>query len=134
LRPGRRQENLWTLLRPLGIPRWARHNGTRLAGCPFLMAIREFTDSSGVAWRVWSTIPRSPAIYEESLRNGWLTFASVSGRRRLAPIPRGWEEASADRLELMCRVAVIAHPTGTTPDPDAPDTPLDSTEPPPPER
>ncbi len=83
------------------------------------MPIREFTDSNGVRWRVWSTIPQAPGTYGESLRAGWLTFDSEGERRRLAPIPQGWEEASAERLELMCRAAEVAKRTGTTPDPEA---------------
>jgi hypothetical protein len=78
---------------------------------------------------VWSTIPRSPVVYDESLRDGWLTFESASGRRRLAPIPRGWENADGDRLELMCRAAEVARRSGATADPDAatpdPDAPRD---------
>jgi hypothetical protein len=96
------------------------------------MSIREFSDSAGVKWRVWSTVPRSPGV-DESLRAGWLTFESTLGRRRLAPIPRGWEEASPERLDLMCRAADAAWPTGFTPDPeatDAPEAPLDGDEPP----
>lgn len=69
------------------------------------MAVREFTDSKGVEWRVWNTRPSISLLYGEELRNGWLTFESAIERRRLAPIPGGWEEVSADRLELMCRAA-----------------------------
>jgi hypothetical protein len=89
------------------------------------MAIRDFTDSAGVAWRVWSTTPRAGAVYEESHKTGWLTFESATIRKRLAPIPRGWEEATPERLELMCRVAEIVRRTSggrpLTPDPEAPD-------------
>jgi hypothetical protein len=98
------------------------------------MPIREFTDSSGVTWRIWSTVPRSPAVYDEKLRGGWLTFESAQGRKRLAPIPRDWEHADPERLELMCRVAEVARPTGATPDPEAPEAPLGGGEPPPAER
>ena len=94
------------------------------------MAIREFTDASGVKWRVWSTVPRVSGIYETKLRAGWLTFESVSGRRRLAPIPRGWQDADAARLELMCRSAEVAKRTGLTHDPDAPDASVGDDEPP----
>jgi hypothetical protein len=88
-----------------------------------LMAIREFTDSAGTAWRVWRTTPRESAIYDESLRTGWLTFESKALRKRLAPIPRGWEDAPPDRLELMCRAAEVVRRTGrplTPPDPFEP--------------
>ena len=70
-----------------------------------LMAIREFVDSKGVTWRVWRTSPRSGYVYSEQLRSGWLTFESEQQRKRLAPIPTGWADATPDRLELMCRAA-----------------------------
>lgn len=70
-----------------------------------LMAIREFVDSKGVTWRVWRTMPRSGYVYAEQLRDGWLTFESVQQRKRLAPVPAGWADATPERLELMCRAA-----------------------------
>jgi hypothetical protein len=89
------------------------------------MAIREFTDSAGMAWRVWSTTPQPGAVYDERHKAGWLTFESARIRKRLAPIPPGWEEATRERLELMCQAAeVVRRATGTaplSPDPDAPD-------------
>jgi hypothetical protein len=89
--------------------------------------MREFTDSAGVAWRVWSTIPRADAVYDESLRSGWLTFESADTRKRLMPIPRGWEDATPERLDLMCRAAEVVRlrrgKSPLTPDPDAPDAP-----------
>jgi hypothetical protein len=88
--------------------------------------IREFTDSAGVAWRVWSTVPRADSVYDENLRSGWLTFESASVRKRLAPIPRDWQGAPTERLELMCRVAeLVRRAKGRaplTPDPEAPPT------------
>ncbi len=89
------------------------------------MAIREFTDSAGIKWRVWSTIPQAGAVYEASHKAGWLTFESATTRKRLAPIPRGWEEVTPERLELMCRAAEVVRRTSggspLTPDPDAPE-------------
>ncbi len=89
--------------------------------------IREFTDSTGTTWRVWNTTPRADAVFDESLRGGWLTFESATIRKRLVPIPRGWEEAPPERLDLMCRVAeVVRRASGAsplTPDPEAPDAP-----------
>jgi hypothetical protein len=69
------------------------------------MPMREFTDSSGVAWRVWNTRPSISLLYGEALREGWLTFESPTQRRRLAPIPEGWEEMSEERLEVISRGA-----------------------------
>jgi hypothetical protein len=89
------------------------------------MSIREFTDSAGVKWRVWATTPREGVLYGDNLKSGWLTFESGSSRKRLAPIPRGWEDVSPERLELMCRVAQVVRlargAVPLTPDPDAPD-------------
>jgi hypothetical protein len=93
------------------------------------MPLREFTDSTGVAWRVWDTVPTPVSAYDERLKAGWLTFQDTAGsRKRLAPIPRGWEEMPVERLELMCRVAeLVVLRTGTTRDPDLPDELPDST-------
>jgi hypothetical protein len=70
------------------------------------MPVRVFVDSTGVNWRVWSTVPTTSAsVLSSGFDQGWLTFECDACVRRLAPIPRGWEDASADRLELMCRAA-----------------------------
>jgi hypothetical protein len=34
-----------------------------------------------------------------------LSFDSGSQRRRVCPIPAGWEEVSEERLDLLCRIA-----------------------------
>lgn len=82
------------------------------------MAYREFTDSTGVSWRVWSTVPIAGSRLRNGFDQGWLTFectSSSSGEpvlRRLVPIPRDWETAPDERLELMCRSAEeVARPT-----------------------
>lgn len=69
------------------------------------MAIRLFTDTQGVEWRVWSTVPSNAGSVAPELREGWLSFDSGSQRRRVGPIPPGWETVSDERLELLCRVA-----------------------------
>jgi hypothetical protein len=38
-------------------------------------------------------------------KEGWLTFESDGQKRRLAPVPAGWEELPGSRLELLCRMA-----------------------------
>jgi hypothetical protein len=74
---------------------------------------------------VWATTPRAGVVYGETLKGGWLTFESATSRRRLAPIPPGWEEAPLERLQLMCRAAEVVRRTSgmspLSPDPDAPD-------------
>ena len=54
---------------------------------------------------MWSTFPSNPAVVAAELRTGWLTFVSETERRRVGPIPTGWENFSVERLELTCRVA-----------------------------
>ena len=77
------------------------------------MALREFTDRDGVAWRVWDITPETthPATriedYLQGFLDGWLVFESLEGRekRRLYPLPARWEEASDEDLESLLRGA-----------------------------
>lgn len=74
------------------------------------MAYREFVDSNGESWRVWSTMPSTGSRLRGGFDQGWLTFERISGDRslplrRLVPIPEDWESAPDDRLELMRRSA-----------------------------
>jgi len=71
------------------------------------MAVREFIDAAGVTWRVWNTRPSKAGVYRDRFSAGWLTFESRTERRRLAPIPPNWEDASDERLGLMSRVAEV---------------------------
>lgn len=73
--------------------------------------IRDFTDASGVRWRVWSTVPHTSGVFT-SMQGGWLTFESTNLRRRLVPIPAGWEDASPARLRQYC---LQAQPLRQTP-------------------
>ena len=78
------------------------------------MPIREFIDSSGAEWRVWETKPRDDSVFDGRMKRGWLTFECGSLRKRLAPIPRGWEHAPPGRLDLMCRAADPVRRSGST--------------------
>jgi hypothetical protein len=74
------------------------------------MAYREFVDTNGQSWRVWSTVPSMGSRLRGGFDQGWLTFERTNGDstqplRRLVPIPPDWESAPEDRLELMCRTA-----------------------------
>ena len=74
------------------------------------MAYREFLDSNGVSWRVWSTVPSAGSRLRGGFDQGWLTFERTGADRmaplrRLVPIPADWEDAPDERLELMCRAA-----------------------------
>lgn len=76
------------------------------------VALREFQDSSGIEWKVWDTTPErmhaSPASDRAlgELRSGWITFSSILGRRRLAPVPAGWANLPSQELEKLCERAV----------------------------
>ena len=77
----------------------------RLPHATAAMPIIEFVDSNGVNWRVWQTVPTSRTSVSGEFENGWLTFESASGRKRLAPVPSNWDAATPERLEMMCRAA-----------------------------
>jgi hypothetical protein len=95
------------------------------------MAHREFTDSKRVTWVVWDVYPtlgdrrrsledrrrflreteeRRTAFNATRLRpeyvNGWLAFESPVEKRRLAPVPEGWEQFDERDLERLCDAAV----------------------------
>jgi hypothetical protein len=44
------------------------------------------------------------------LSAGWLIFQSAEQRRRLSPIPAGWEEVPAGQLADMCSRAISSPP------------------------
>jgi hypothetical protein len=73
------------------------------------MALREFTDRTGCRWRVWDIRPEEMHAatraedYLQSVIHGWLAFEPVGGgeKRRLSPIPAGWDRATEVELERM---------------------------------
>jgi hypothetical protein len=76
------------------------------------MAVREFTDSRGVDWRVWDVTPTHmhPVTrgedYMANLQDGWLAFDSGLEKRRLeAPYPSNWNTLPIPELEELCRRA-----------------------------
>lgn len=75
------------------------------------MALRDFTDANGTRWTVWSTVPASLTGVPPELRDGWLTFEAGGLRKRLAPIPRGWQDVAEDRLRLYCSAAESLAPS-----------------------
>jgi hypothetical protein len=51
----------------------------------------------------------------EGYGSGWLTFESLSEKRRLIPIPYHWEDLSQAELRVLCEQAKrIARAEGTT--------------------
>jgi hypothetical protein len=73
------------------------------------MALREFEDASGRRWLVWDTVPAQVGALGE-FAGGWLTFDDGAERRRLAPVPEGWEAFPEPRLALLLRVAEAPTP------------------------
>jgi hypothetical protein len=84
---------------------------------------REFTDETGVLWRVWTTFPSNPKSVATELRDGWLCFDSGEERRRIGPIPRDWEQMTDERLQLVLRLASPSRktPPKGTPEPNEPE-------------
>jgi hypothetical protein len=90
------------------------------------MPARTFTDRSGVRWTVWEVIPgrhnpvsgRSSTLPVE-MSGGWLCFDSGAEKRRLYPIPPGWEDFPDEKMELLCRAGlpVSRRPEAAAPEP-----------------
>jgi hypothetical protein len=59
------------------------------------MTMRSCTDRTGARWDIFEVHPggegRSTERMPEAFRAGWLCFQSMNERRRLAPIPLGWQ-------------------------------------------
>ena len=93
--------------------------------------LRDFTDADGTQWRVWDV---NPAVYARdsseqlkrrlSIPPGWLCFSSGTERRRLAPIPHGWEVMDATGLCGLCDLAKIVQREDPSLDEDPPQAPL----------
>lgn len=82
--------------------------------------LRGFTDSMGVEWRVWEVFPRAGSLTTAETfstaklkgtvyAEGWLCFESGSEKRRLAPIPAGWQaQEHADLQQLLEQATPVA--------------------------
>jgi len=80
------------------------------------MAVREFTDSAGREWRAWDVAPDdlSPRTKDEDYlaqlyHTGWIVFETHSGddKRRLYPIPKGWNELPDAELAVLLEKAEV---------------------------
>ena len=92
--------------------------GTALADAATLERIREFTDTTGVRWRVWAVTPgqaisTSPRNHAD-LHDGWLAFESLDtgAKRRLAHFPADWATSSDAELERLLGTAAPARKRG----------------------
>lgn len=92
------------------------------------MSHRVIVDAAGVTWEVWAVHPTavehrgdagdSPPITGErrhsrsarikvspGMQGGWLAIRSATERRRVAPIPPGWDELDDARLLALVQGA-----------------------------
>ena len=79
--------------------------------------LRGFTDSTGIEWRVWEVFPSRAGNHTTAetfstaklkgtvYAEGWLCFESGSEKRRLAPIPAGWQAHEPDALQQLLEQA-----------------------------
>ena len=74
------------------------------------MPLRKFHDARGVAWQAWDTLPEK--IVSNTLEGGWLTFQCEGEKRRLAPIPLYWANASDEELRALLERARPVRPFG----------------------
>jgi hypothetical protein len=51
------------------------------------------------------TVSQRRITLSEGYGRGWLTFESLAEKRRLVPIPGGWEQASSTVLRTLCERA-----------------------------
>jgi hypothetical protein len=79
------------------------------------MTMREVADADGCVWAIFdvrpsahrSVLPQVQAGYTQ----GWLCLQCADARRRLAPIPEGWEKGTeADLLDLLARATPAGKP------------------------
>jgi hypothetical protein len=79
------------------------------------MTMREVADAEGAVWAIFdvrptarrSALPQVQAGYAQ----GWLCLQCAEARRRLAPIPLGWEtKTDAELLELVASATPAGKP------------------------
>jgi hypothetical protein len=93
--------------------------------------LRIIRDHDGVSWRVWAVLPiaiESHRIIDKTtgvdrlplppeLAGGWMAFESAGGeRRRIGPLPEGWETLDdASLLAALDRAARVSTPSSSLP-------------------
>jgi hypothetical protein len=73
--------------------------------------MRQLRDEAGVEWMVYAVNPgaskaRSVESLPENYRSGWLCFESATEKRRLTPLPKGWENLPIEQLTGLLGSAV----------------------------
>jgi len=66
------------------------------------MAHRRIVDKQEQVWDVWAVttpvVSTRRILVQADLQSGWLAFQCGEQRRRLAPLPVGWDEMSDQAL------------------------------------
>jgi hypothetical protein len=65
------------------------------------MAYRRIVDNEDQVWDVWEVSTATSirrVLVQQELQAGWLAFQCGEQRRRLAPLPAGWDEMSDHAL------------------------------------
>ena len=68
--------------------------------------MRELKDAEGIEWSVFEVKRASGArdlLVPGLMRTGWLCFENGTQKKRIAPIPAGWEELSDAALLALAR-------------------------------
>lgn len=61
---------------------------------------------------MWATLPSSPEIVRAEFASGWITFENETERRRLAPVPADWRDATDEACgEWLARAMVVSAPS-----------------------
>jgi hypothetical protein len=83
------------------------------------MPAREFKDGRGREWRVWDVRPddlnartKDEDFLAQLYYTGWIVFEMKAGsdKRRLYPIPKGWNELPDAELEVLLQKAEVVPP------------------------
>jgi hypothetical protein len=75
------------------------------------MTARRVKDENGTEWLVYEVALPEPLLSTKHSRHplnlpaAWLCFESATQRRRLSPVPEGWQGASAEELRRLLTLA-----------------------------
>jgi hypothetical protein len=108
-----------------GAPRGSASGGHHERGRDRRVTIRALRDDQGIEWQVWAVHPSTSDLRHlrddvgeltlplaPHLAGGWLTFESAAGeRRRIVPIPDGWDALDDAALTRLLREAVRQPPS-----------------------
>jgi hypothetical protein len=60
------------------------------------------------------TVSQRRITLAEGYGRGWLTFESLDEKRRLIPIPGGWDSATQEELRMLCGKAKLVAKTDSS--------------------